>query len=329
MTISPPDIIRQVAIAAYLARSLQTIAEIGVADHLDETPTPVAALATKLKLNSGALLRVLRLLSANGVFFVSGEIISHTPASRLLRSDNPRSMRSLPVMYGLDEFWSPLKDFRLSLETGKAVSASVPEIELWSLLERNPEAARRFDAGMAGRAHGQVAATVANYDFSKAHMIGDIGGGRGHLVKAVLDNNPKAKGVVFDLPDVVAGISHHASNRLTIQGGNFFNDTLPECDLYLVMDVIHDWGDAESRAILSAIRKSAPARSKLLLIERIMTADNEISFVKSIDIMMLTLLGGKQRTRQEFEELFNASGWTLTKVIDTDSGLSLIEAAAS
>jgi len=180
---------------------------------------------------------------------------------------------------------------------------------------------------MAAKAHGQVAAIVAVYDFSGFNLIGDIGGGRGHLLRAVLDAAPTAKGVLFDLPHVIEEAARETSERLTLQSGDFFSGSLPVCDAYLLMEVIHDWGDEESVAILKAIRRAAPSHAKFLLIETIVPDDPGPDWSKLLDIHMLTLVGGKQRTRQEYEALLERAGFSVEREIDTGAGISIIEAA--
>ncbi len=149
-------------------------------------------------------------------------------------------------------------------------------------------------------------------------VIGDIGGGSGHLLRAILaDAAPNAKGILFELPHVIEEASGMASERLVLQAGDFFRDPLPPCDAYLLMEIIHDWGDEESAAILRAIRSAAPDGARLLLIETIVPDDPGPHWSKMLDIHMLTLLGGRQRTTQEYEELLADAGFVLEREIDT------------
>jgi hypothetical protein len=180
---------------------------------------------------------------------------------------------------------------------------------------------------MAGKAHGHVAAILAAYDFSGFARIGDIGGGQGHLLRAVLDAAPTAGGVLFDLPHVIDAAAGIASERLTLQAGDFFRDALPVCDAYMVMEVIHDWGAEESVDILQAIRHAAPSHAKLLLIEQMVPTDPGPHWSKTLDIHMLTLLGGQQRTPQEYAALFDRAGFALQREIDTGAEVSILEAA--
>jgi hypothetical protein len=233
-------------------------------------------------------------------------------------------MRALARMFGLPVNWATYGAMDHAVRTGRPAAEKVLPAGFWAYFADHPEEAKIFDAAMVGKAHGQVSAVVGAYDFSRFHTIGDIGGGRGHLLRAVLAAAPSAKGVLFDLPPVVAQAGD-AMDRLRVQGGDFFRDDLPVCDAYLVMEVIHDWGEAESVAILRAIRKAAPPDARVLVIEAIVPSTPGPHWSKTLDIHMLTLLGGRQRTRREYEDLFRRAGLLLERVIDTGGDISILE----
>jgi hypothetical protein len=309
-----------------LPRCLHVVADLGVADKLDETPRTAAELAKAVGADPDALRRVLRLLAANGVFEARGSAFGHSPASRLLRSDHPQSVRSLARMFGLSTNWSAYGALDYTVRTGRPALEKVLPEGFWAHLAAHPEENAIFNGAMAGKAQGQVAGIVAAYDFSGFKRIGDIGGGRGHLLQAALASAPNAHGVLFDLPHVINDAGGLASDRLILEPGDFFKDRLPACDLYLIMEVIHDWGDAESAAILRAIRQAAPPNAKLLLLESIIPDDPGPAWAKTLDVHMLTLLSGRQRTRPEYEELLGDAGFTLQREIPTRADISILEA---
>jgi hypothetical protein len=245
----------------------------------------------------------------------------------MLRGDHPRSMRDYVRMFGLAPFWATFGELEHSVRTGLPAGEKVTPGGLWAYFAQHPDASAIFNATMVTKAQTQIAGVLAAYDFSGFEVIGDIGGGRGHLLSALLERVPTARGVLFDLPHVVEDAAGATSPRLTRQAGDFFKDSLPVCDAYLVMEVIHDWNDAESVSILKAIRRAAPSHAKLLLIEEMVPDDPGPAWPKMLDIHMLALIGGKQRTRREYEALFDEAGFSFKREIDTGAGISILEAA--
>jgi hypothetical protein len=237
-------------------------------------------------------------------------------------------MRAFVRVFGLAINWDAYRELEYSVRSGhRAMERTLPE-GLWSYLGQNEEANNIFNATMLAKAQGQIPAIVASCDFSKFELIGDIAGGRGHLLSAILEAAPKTKGILFDLPHVVKEASGLASSRLTLQSGDFFQDELPRCDAYILMEIIHDWPDKEAVAILNAVRRAAAPGATLFLIEAIVPAGPEPNWSKMLDIHMLTLLGGKQRTLREYETLLNQARFQFQREIDTGAGISIIEATA-
>lgn len=319
--------ILEVSMSYAVPRCLHVIAELGVADLLGDSPRTARDLAASLGCDAGALARALRLLAAHGIVEAREDGYVHTPASQLLRVDHPQSMRSFVRWIGAPIDWKSFELLGHSIRTGESAAEQVTPGGAWAYLAQHPEMGRIFDDAMTGKAHGQIAGILSTYDFSDFATIADIGGGRGHLLQAVLGAAPVSRGVLFDLPHVIDHGAASASPRFTLQAGDFFKDALPVCDAYMVMQVIHDWSDTEAIEILSAIRRAAPDNAKLLQIEAIVPEDANPSWIKMLDIFMLVLHSGKERTRREFEELLATSGFKLERVIDVGLGTSIFEAS--
>jgi hypothetical protein len=305
---------------------LVSVARFGVADALGDTPRTAAELAEATGANPDALRRVLRLLAAHGVFAASDDRFNHTGASRMLRSDHPQSLRDFVAVFGTARAAQQLGYFDYSLQTGLPAAYKLNPGGLFASLQSDPEAGKLFDAAMTSKARNQIASVMAAYDFSDCGAIADIGGGRGHLLQAVLDSAPRTTGILFDLPQVVERAEAVASDRLRLQAGDFFKDPLPVGDTYLIMDVVHDWDDERAGAILAAVRNAAPSRARVLLIEGIITDEPGPDWVKTMDVLMLFLPGGRQRSRDEHEMLLHAAGFRLERVIRTASEVSILEA---
>lgn len=327
ITANPVESLLQLSAGYYISRALHAVAELGVADALDDAPQPSGALADRTAAHAGALDRVLRLLAQYGVFEYRDGVIAHTPLSRMLRQDHPQSMRSLVRMFGLPGVWATVGELHSAVRTGEPSADRALRGGLWGYLRENPDASRIFGEAMTGKAQGHIAGILKVYDFSRFNVLADIGGGHGHLIRAIVAATPNVQGVLFDQPQVAEEARNIASDRLRIVGGDFFRDPLPEADGYILMEVIHDWDDEASRKILAAIRRAARPNAKLLLIEALLPNDPAPNWPTTLDIVMLAI-GGRQRSLREYSDLLRDSGFAMTREVDTQSGISIIEATA-
>jgi hypothetical protein len=267
-------------------------------------------------------------LAAHGIFEDDGGGFRHTPASRLLRSDHPTSLRAFAAMMDLPVFTGAFAELEHSLRTGSPAIETVEPKGVWAYLQDHPDQARTFDRGMTAKAAADIAAIVGAYDFGGFSTIADIGGGRGHLLRAILEAAPTAEGVLFDQPDVIEALDFD-HDRLTRRAGDFFADPLPAADAYVLMEVIHDWPDAESVAILRAIRAAAATGAKVLVVENLLLPeDGAGARGQSLDIVMLAMTGGRERTAQRLSELLRSSGFGDPTVIPTEGPLRIVEAPA-
>ena len=324
---TPLDVVLTLTSRTVAARSLQLVAELGVADLIDEQPVAAEELAASCGAEPGALHRVLRLLAANGIFAHQPEGYRHTEASRLLRDDHPMSVRALTRAYGLPVIAASLEHLDHSVRSGQPAVEVVEPNGFFAYLEAHPDEATIFDQAMTAKAAADVATVLGAYDFQRFSTIADLGGGRGHLIRAVLDVAPEARGVLFDLPRVIDAQDLDRS-RLTAQAGDFFVDPLPTADAYLLMEVIHDWPDAEAAAILRAVRRAAAPGAVLLIIEGIVPEDRVDPRIYSLDVLMLAVSGGRERTARELGDLLHGADFRADRVVETASTMRIVEAVA-
>jgi hypothetical protein len=318
--------LQQIATGYILSRCLHVIADLGVADVLDETPRTASELASLLEVHPRALERMMSLLAAHGVFEARGDRFGHSPASRLLREDHPQSARPFVQIFGTRFQWQSYGALAHTLHTSQpATEAVIPE-GMWAYLAEHPQESAIFNAAMVSKARVQIGGVLASYDFSRFGLVCDIAGGLGHFLQAMLEVAPATNGVLFELPHVIEKVEALAAERLQLQAGDFFKDDLPVCDAYVLMEVIHDWADPEAEAILQAVRRAAPPEARVLLLETIIPDHPGPDWAKVLDIQMMTMLGGLQRTREQYEALFEEAGFALTEEIDTGAGISIIEA---
>jgi O-methyltransferase domain/Dimerisation domain len=322
----PAQAVQQLATAYWASRCLHVAAELGVADALGDEPQSAETIARSLGVQAGALHRILRALANHGVFEHDGERFSHNTSSRLLRTGVPGSLRSLTRMMGLKVHWDAYRELDSALHSGQPPIERVTRGGLFPHLAGHPEEARLFNEAMAGKSFPQIAAVIEAYDFGSFKTIGDIGGGLGHLLYAVLHTAPNARGVLFDLPEVIARARETNNPRVTYVGGSFFKDPVPPCDAYMMMTVLHDWSDAESIAILRSLKAGAPQGAKVLLMEGVVDPTARNNFILDLDIEMLALTTGRERTRTEWETLLSRAGFRLTRIVPTSTSSSIIEA---
>lgn len=324
-SIPPPQVIANLTLGHLAARCLHVIAEFGIADALDDRPATAMELAERTATNADALGRVLRLLASYGVFALDAGAFVHTPASRLLRSDHPQSMRSYARMLGSPAIYGGVTQLDHPLRTGKA---AVDSATLFARFAEHPDESAVFNEAMAGKAASTIPIVVDAYDFSRFETIADVGGGHGHLLHAILQRTPGSIGVLFDLPHVVAEAQQLASARFNLVPGDFFTNPLPVADVYVLMEVIHDWADADAAKILAAVRRAAPSHARVLIVETIVAEDPGPHFGKVLDIVMLAVTGGRERTRSQFAALLADAGFQIERIVPTPSAYSLVEGVA-
>ncbi|HEX6997656.1 MAG TPA: methyltransferase [Gammaproteobacteria bacterium] len=322
---TPGDLIAGLTHGHIAARCLHVVAHFGVADALGDAPASAAELAARTGLDADALHRMLRLLAAHGVFAHEGGRYVHTPASRLLRSDHPQSLRSFARMHGLAPMWGGFTGLAHAARTGAPASG-------WRAMMRHlrdhPDDGAVFNAAMVAKSSRVVPAVVDAYDWRSAGRIVDVGGGRGHLLQAILAAAPEATGVLFELPQVIAEAADVESNRLALAAGDLFADPLPAADLYVLMDLLHDWPDADAARILAAVRRAAAPGARLLVVETLISDEPGPQFAKLLDVIMLATTGGRERTAAEHGRLLADAGFRSERVLPTGSAYSIVEAVA-
>lgn len=324
MDVQSTELLHLVNDGHFLARALHVAAELGVADVVGDMPLPVAVIAEKVGAQADPLARVIRLLATRGIFVLEGGLadgrVSHTPASRMLAANHPQSFRPFARNTSTTRSWRLPEHMLQMVKTGEpAVGAGT----MWSQLKSSPDDARIFDAAMAAKAHSQVTAVVRAHDFSRYGRVVDVGGGAGHLLRGIVAKWPKVHGVLFDRPDVAeAARKSGTSSQLEIVGGDFFAE-VPPGDATIVMDVLHDWSDEECVRILKTIRKAAKPGGTLVAVETEVSGNTGLEWGKLLDVIMMTLFAGRQRSRAEFEAMFAAAGYRLTQAVPTQSDVTL------
>ncbi|GAA6524384.1 methyltransferase [Intrasporangium sp. DVR] len=313
--VDPAELLGSLAEGFLGSRCLHVAVNLGLADAVTDEPRSVADVAEQVGADAGALGRVVRHLAALGVFACAGERIGHNDASRLLRADDPGGLAPLIRMLGLPVIWESVGHLEEAVRRGRPGTSFVDPEGFFSYLDGHPEESQVYDEGMSAMTLRRVARMVPRYDFTPFGVIADIGGGRGHLLRAVLEQTPGARGVLFDRAQVVGDLP--PDPRIEVQAGSFFTDPLPQADCYLLSNVVHDWSDEDAVSILTAVRASATPSSVLLLFEFVIPDGDGDFEATDIDVSMLALVGGRERTLGEYSDLLARSGWRITGTVPT------------
>ncbi|MFC4876516.1 methyltransferase [Microbulbifer halophilus] len=249
----------------------------------------------------------------------------HTPMSVLLRSDHSRSLRPFARMIGMPAIWRGVTDLEHAARTGMP---ALNQAQMISYLADHPAESSLFNQAMTSKSADAVAAVVETYDFGAFDRIADIGGGRGHLLQAILERTA-ATGILFDLPQVIDDAAGIDPRQIQLVGGDFFRDPLPVADAYILMDILHGWADDRAADILSGIHRSIPPHGRVFVIETLVSGSPGPHFGKTLDIMMLAVTGGRERTGAEYGKLLESTGFYLERVTPTESQYSIVEAAVA
>jgi C-methyltransferase len=326
----PHALLWDLATIAAVSRCLHVVAQHGVADALEPNGTTVHDLAARVGLDADGLARVLRALAAYGVFAVDLPDVRHTEASLLLRADHPRSMGAFAHMMGLPMSWDALRALPTTLETGRAGVLDLDPNGLFSYLRDHPDQAAVFDHAMTAKSHADIPLVISAFDFAACRTVADVGGGRGHLLNALVERHAGIDATLVELPEVIERLAGEpAVEGLRLVAADFFTDALPAADVYVLMEIIHDWDDADAIRILSNIRRSAPDDATILIVETVLDDQRTRDPARTLDIVMLALTGGRERSPGEYSVLLDRAGWELARVIPTGGGVQVVEARAA
>ena len=334
--LQPAEQLMQFATGYMVSSALYGVTSLGIPDLLKSGSKSVAELAVLSGSHEGALYRVLRALSSIGVFAENpSRTFSLTPVSEPLCKDAPDSMRDMTLWLADPFHLQVYGELSHSLRTGETVPEKLYGLPCFDYLAENQEVGDRFNNAMTGFSATVIAAALEAYDFSclSGKTLVDVAGGHGKVLTEILKKNPGVRGILFDLEHVVKGAtpriqSQGLSSRCSVAHGDFFQ-AVPSGDAYIMKHIIHDWDDARALTILKNIHAAASPNARLFLLEAVLSPGSEPHFAKFIDIEMLLLPGGCERTEKEYRDLLAQAGFRLTKVVKTKSPLDVIEAIRS
>jgi hypothetical protein len=322
----------QMASAYWVSCIVHTAAQLGLADKLASGSKSAKEIAGQAELNAPALHRLMRSLASLGIL-TEGENgrFALTPMGEGLKSDAPGFAHSSVLAICSPWFTRGMQDLVYSVRTGKSAFEKLNGMPVFDFLSQHPEEAARFNETMIGIHGGEPPAVAAAYDFSKVQTVVDVGGSSGNMLAEILARHKHLRGILADLPHVVKEApaflkERGVAERITIEPHDFFTSVPEGGDAYILSHVIHDWSEAQCLTILGNVRQAMPDQARLLIVEMVLPGRDEPHFGKILDMVMLAMPGGEERTAEEYGALLAKAGFRLTSVVPTPSIVSVIEA---
>ncbi len=328
----PGQQLLRLAFGYAISISINVVTRLKIADLLKGGARHVRELAASTGVQEDALYRVMRALASFGIFVETApRTFALTPMAEPLCAGSP--------LYDLIAWICDPFHFRIYAETMHSVKTGQPCADrvlgkpIFDYFPTDREESDVFNAAMISMTAMIIPAVLEAYDFSGIGTLVDVAGGHGSVLTAILEKHPRMRGVLFDLEHVVAGAKPRIerlglSGRVQLASGDFFHSVPAGADAYVMKHIIHDWDDARALTILKNCRKASP-QAKVILLEAVLPPGNDPDFGKLLDLEMLTVPGGRERTEDEFRSLFGQAGYRLMRVVPTKSPLSVIEAEAA
>ncbi len=317
-----------------VSQLLHVAAKLRIADRLASGPHSISQLAEATGAHEDALYRVLRALASLGIFAEEDErVFRLTPSAQCLRSDVPDSLRVAAEAVGEAWMWRAWGGLLQNVMTGETAFDSAYGESTWSWFEKHPQDAALFDQLMEQTASAAAQAVVEAFDFTPHATIVDVAGGQGTLLQAILRRYPQARGVLFNLPRVIASatrlVEPTLASRIELVGGDFFQAVPSGGDLYILKNILHDWDDDRARDILASCHRAMAPGTTLLIVEQLVCGRNQPCPGKMGDIQMMVRVGGRNRTEEEFRVLLASGGFDLHRIVSTESGPDIVVATRS
>src|SRR5579872_2168904 len=331
-TVPPQAQLIQMATAYWVSRLLYVAAQLNLADCVAERPRTAEDLAQSTATHAPSLYRVMRTLATLGLFMEdAAHRFSLTPLGEALKTGAPGSARATVLTAVGDSFTRGMDQLLYSVQTGKTGFEKAFGMPVFDWLAKHPEEASLFSETMVGFHGAEPPAVAAAYDFSEFATIVDVGGATGNLLATILARQPGPRGILFDMPHVVRDApaliqARGVADRVRIEAGNFFETVPAGGDAYLLSHIIHDWSEGQCLTILGNCRRAMKPSSRLLIIEMVLPDGDTPHPGKMLDMVMLAVTGGQERAEPEYRTLLDKARFRLTRVVPTESAVSVVEA---
>lgn len=312
----------------WVSRGLYVVTKLGIPDFLESGPKSSKDLADLSGSHEESLLRILRMLTGFGVFEeIESNTFSNNELSKLLIKNNNNTLYSLCLFYS-EDMHKAFNSLSPCIQTGKPAFQIEFQKPVFAFFKDNPERAKLFQKAMKEKSKAVIDTTLSSYDFGKFKTVIDVGGGYGQFIQALTQKYPELNGSVFELKDVTKQLRSLTKEhpRITTLSGDFFKSIPKGHDVYFLKSIIHDWDDQNAEKILKNCYQAMNSDSKLLIVDVVLKPKNESVYASCMDVLMLAITGGKERSLKDFEKLLSQAGFVLENVYSTRTEFSILEA---
>lgn len=311
----------------WVSRGLYVVTKLEIADHLS-TPKSIEELANLTSSDPDSLYRLMHMLAGFNIFEeVHPRVFANTETSSLLVKTHPNTLHALSLFYGEDvhKSWDKLLN---SVQEGVTAFQLTYKQPFFDYFKDNPARSTIFQEAMKEKSRIVANSAISAYDFGQFNLVCDVGGGYGQFMKALTKVHPNISSIVFDLPEVIEDVpeENYSNGRIKFCAGDFFNAVPEGADAYLLKSVLHDWDDAKAGQILKTCHQAMKPESRLLIVEMVLQPKDKSIYANCMDILMLTVTGGEERTAEGFKELLQKAGFALENIHSTSTEFSILEA---
>ncbi|MFJ9027656.1 methyltransferase [Streptomyces sp. NPDC102274] len=327
----PPAIVMTQLLGGFqVSQALYVVAKLDVCTMLDDGPLTVADLAERSGVSADPLGRLIRTLTMIGVFRSEGDRVATTPLGALLSRNHPASLEGAAALW-METHYGPFGGLLETVRTGVPGATRYFGKPMFEWLSEDPARSALMSRAMANVTGALREGVFDGYELPAGQMVADIGGADGSVLAQLIADRPERTGVILDLPAVEPAATSHLAergldDRITFTAGDFF-ESVPAADVYVLSFILHDWDDETSVRILESIRKAANPGTRLLVLEGVIPPGDTPHMMKMVDLTMLGMLPGRERTEPEYRTLLERAGFTLDRVVPTPTVFSIIEAS--
>lgn len=313
-----------------LSQAVYAVAKLDIPTLLDDAgPLPVRVLAERTGADEPALHRLVRTLTPLGLFHRDGDRVGNSELGAILSRNHPSSMYET-ACYWMETHYLPFSELLTTARTGRPAADAYLGEPFFDWITADPGRAALQSRAMAELSSSLRTGIFDDYVLPSGEVVADIGGASGNVLAELLEPHPQRRGIVFDLPEIVPDANKKLAgsglvDRVEAVAGDFF-ESVPAADIYVLSYILHDWDDDSCLRILGSIADAADAGARVLIVEGVVPDDDHPHMSKVIDLTMLGMLTGQERSAEQYRALLDRAGFTLDRIVGTSTPYSVVEA---